>query len=272
MKRSTAVAMVALAVLLGNARLARADMANGSYTTDFTGVVPLWDISGDYSGDAALGLDMDFSITQSPSGAFNGSGTFNYDDGSGNSLSGDITVSGQVKNSNTAPGISMTIEISGSGTVVVDQQGDTDDVNFDALAKISYGLDSTNGNLVSTGGSVTVHETDLDTGKKESRSGRLGKGSEMALPDTSTGGWNVALDLTPNGTKYTGTATVTTSTGNTADLTATGTYSSKTDSSRITLKGAGGALVLAVTTSGPTMTIQSMKGKLYGQSVNYKAP
>jgi len=272
MKTLRILAVVAGAVLMFTPRATHADMANGSYYNDFSGAVSVWDISGDYSGDVGLGLGLDFSITEDPSGNFTGGGTFDYDDGSGNVLDGNINVSGTVKGSATNPHVSMVMLISGTGTVVVDQDGDTDDVNFTASTKLGFGMDSANAQLVVTSGSVSVRETDLTTGKKRSGSVPLGKGAAMALPVDSTGDWNLALNLTPNGTKYTGTATVGTSTGGTAEFTATGTYQSKTDTSKITLKGTGGSVSLVISTSGSVVNIQRVKGKLFGQSLNFKAP
>ncbi len=272
MKRLKALAAVVGAVLMFTTRAAYADMANGSYSSDFSGEVPVWDISGEYSGDAGLGLGLDFSISEDPSGNFTGAGTFDYDDGSGDVLDGDISVSGTVKGSATNPRVSMNMLISGTGTVVVDQDGDTDDVTYAASAKISFGIDSDNGELAVTSGSISVKETDLTTGKTKSRSAPLGKGATMAMPVESTGDWNLTLNLTPNGTQYTGTATVGTSTGGTAEFTATGSYKSKTDTSKITLKGTNGSVSLVISTSGSVVNIQSVKGKLFGQSLKFKAP
>lgn len=78
--------------------------------------------------------------------------------------------------------------------------------------------------------------------------------------------------LTPNGDKYKGTATITTSTTATADFTVTGSYDSSADTSKLALEGAGGKLTLVISTSGPTLNVDSAKGKLLGQKINYKAP
>jgi len=272
MKSLKKIALLAGTISMFTSHAAYAGMANGSYYNDFSGEVPVWDISGDYSGDIGLGLGLDFSISEEPSGAFSGGGTFNYDNGSGDYLDGDIDVSGKVSGSATDPKVAMDISISGTGTVVVDQAGDTDDVIFTALAKVNFDLDSADGQLIVTGGSVTVKEKDLTTGKSKSRTVRLGKGDVMNLPGNTTGDWNLTLNLTPNKNKYTGTATIETSTGGTAEFNATGTYSAKTDNSTITLKGADGDLNLVISTSGSALYVHSVKGKLLGQSLNFKAP
>ncbi|HVM60657.1 MAG TPA: hypothetical protein VMV72_07290 [Verrucomicrobiae bacterium] len=271
MKCAKILVAMAIVCLTVGARATRAEIANGSYSTDISGSAPVWDISGDYSGDPGLGLDLDFSISQDASGDFTGSGSFEYDDWGGNYLSGDINASGSVKTAGDTTSVSMNLSLSGSGTVVVDEDGDTDDVDFNASAKISFSVDEADGQLVVTSGSVGVTVTDQDTGKKKSAAERLEKGGTMDLPSSSTGGWNLGLNLTPTGTKYKGTATIQTSTGVTAQLNATGTYQAKTDTSKLTLKGSGTSLNLVVSTSGSTVTIQSAKGKLLGQTVNYKA-
>ena len=155
---------------------------------------------------------------------------------------------------------------------MADQYGDTDEVTFTALAKINFVMDSTEGELVVNSGSVTVKEKNLITCKSESRTVPLGKGAVMALPADSTGDWSLTLNLTPNKANYTGTATVETSTGGTMQFTATGTYLAKTDTSNITLKGAGGSLSLVISTSGSAVAVHNVKGTLLGQSVNYKTP
>ncbi len=266
MKRPQIVAAMAVAILLFISRVTYAGVANGTYYNDFTGVVPLWDISGIYSGDAGVGLGLDFSLSEEPSGNFSGDGTVNYSAGYGDVLTGTVNVSGTVKNSNTNPRVWMDLAISGTGTE------DAANVSYTISAKVNFGIDSADGELVVVSGSERATVTDLDTGKRASRSARIAPGAAMPLPVGATGGWNLTLNLTPNGTKYTGTATVVTSAGTTAEFTATGSYQSRTDTSKIMLKGAGGSLGLVISTSGSLVNIESVKGKLFGQSVNFKAP
>jgi len=82
----------------------------------------------------------------------------------------------------------------------------------------------------------------------------------------------LTLNLTPDGSKITGSATITTSTGNELDLPAVGTYTSKTGTSKITLKGAGGSLGLVISTTSDGMNVESAKGKLFGQNLDFVAP
>jgi len=165
----------------------------------------------------------------------------------------------------------MVISMSGSGTFVVDEDGDTHDVTFTAKDSTNFSVDSANSQLVITSGSLSVTVKDLTTRKTAHQTVKAGKGESMSLPDTSTGDWSLALNLTPTKTKYAGTATVTTSTGKTVSLTATGSYNSKKDTSTIILKGANNSLSLVISTSGSTMHIQSATGKLLGQNINIKA-
>ncbi|HTS19768.1 MAG TPA: hypothetical protein VMP11_19485 [Verrucomicrobiae bacterium] len=269
MKRTSILAIIAVAALAFATRPARADVANGSYAATFTGSAPVWDISGDYSTDVGLGFDMNFSITEDSSGNFTGSGTFDYDDGLGDTFDGDIDLSGLVKDSGSTATVSMKLDLSGSGTVV-DDSGNTNDVDLDVSVSFDFAIDATDGQLVVTSGSASATETDLATGKRQHRSGPLSSGDTMDLPGTSTGDWTLTLNLTPNGTRYSGTATIQTSTGQTAQFAATGTYQSKTDTSKVTLKGGSGDLNLVVSTSGSSLTIHSAKGKLFGQKVNVK--
>ena len=81
----------------------------------------------------------------------------------------------------------------------------------------------------------------------------------------------LSLDLTPEGDKYKGTATIETPTGASADFKASGSYDSRADTSKITLDGGGEKLDLVISTSGATMNVDSANGKILGQTINYKA-
>lgn len=241
----------------------------GGYFKDLSGVVSLWDISGSYSGVVGQNTGLGFSIVADPSGKFTGSGTLSSDDGSGNVMNGNGTVNGTVKGSGTSTRISMTFLASGTGTTVV--VGGTNNVTFTETIKLNCDIDGSNGELVVTGGSINAKETDLVTGKKISKSTKVWIGTPLTMPDDVTGDWNLTLNLIPDGTKYTGSATVQTSTGATTPLIATGSYSIQTDTSKITLKGTGCSLNMVISTSGTNMSVQSAKGKLFGQSLNFKA-
>jgi hypothetical protein len=268
MQKLKLLAAVAGAVLIFTSRAAYADMADGSYTNDFSGVVPVWDISGVYPSGDLGGIDLYFSVSEDPSGKFTGGGDFDYDTGYGD-IGGNITASGTVKNSGTVTRVTMKLLLSGSGNI------DGDDVVFTASATYNSEIDSADSELIGSG-SAKITVKDLDTGKKKSESGSLGKDLTMELPASAIGDWNLTLNLTTNKTKYTGTATVVTSTGATADYTATGSYTAKKDTSKITLKGTGlskgSSLSLLISTVGANLTVDTLSGKVFGQSVKFKAP
>lgn len=271
MNRLNTLAAVGIAVLIfTSSSSAFAEMANGSYDHDFSGEVPLWDISGDYTEDIpGFGTDT-YTIVEDTSGALTGTGNFNFDDGTV-VLNGPFTLNGKVKGSGTVTRVSWKIFITGTGTV----SGYA--VTFTATGLENLELDSANRQLVLTGGRIHVTARDPATGRKKSGSFKIASGGGTDLPTDSTGDWtlNLMLNPVPDKTKYTGTATVETSTGGTGDLTAIGSYASKTDTSKITLKGmkgTGASLNLLISTVGSNMTVFSAKGKLYGQKVKFNAP
>jgi hypothetical protein len=263
MRIRSRIAAALLAVILALASdAAYADMANGSYTFDFSGIVSLWDISGNYSGGIGPFM-IEFSVTEGPSGKLTGSGTFNVD-----GVEGDIaSFSGSVKGSSAKPHVAMNMRMSGTG----DLQGVHAKVTL--LANMHYKLDDADDELDHPSGSGTVTVKDLSNGQTVSRSGRFKRSAltSLRLPSDSTGDWMLSLTLTPNGNAYTGAASIETSTGATADFTATGTYDSGTDTSKIALTGAAGKLELVIATSGAMLNVESAKGKIFGQTLNYQA-
>ena len=252
-------AFVAVVLVLGSSA-AYADMANGSYSFDFSGVVSLWDISGTYSGGIGP-FSINFSITENPSGKLTGSGTFNAEGVEGNIKS----VSGNIKGSSNAPNVALKMRMSGTGEL----QGIHAKVSLSA--NMHYHLNSVDHGLDDPKGSGTLTITDLKTGQTASQSGRFKRSdlTSLELPIDSTGGWDLSLDLTPSGNSYTGTASVELSTGATADFTATGTYNSGSDTSKIALVGDAGKLALVISTSGAILNVESANGKIFGQTVKY---
>lgn len=256
-------------VLLCACGSARADMANGTYTSGDSGtVLPIWDISGEYSGMLDSGtfgdINVDFTVSLNSSGQLQGQGTFS-DSGILGSISGTNSVVGQISGSSTNISVSLDMLIGGSGTFIGDP------VNFLATARVRFTINTTNAQLTITSGSVSESATDLANNDKERTVDPLTKGTAFPLPSNVTGGWGLTLNLLPKGNKYSGTASLLSSVGGTTEFTATGSYSSRTDTSKIKLKGVGGELSLVISTSGSSMTIKSMKGKVYGQKVNFTA-
>jgi len=256
-----AFAFVAIVLVLGSGA-AYADMGNGSYTFDFTNAVSLWDISGTYSGGIG-NFSLNLSIAENPSGQLSGIGTFNVQ-----GLQGSIkSLSGKIMGSSNNPNVALKMRMSGTGQI----QGIHAKVSL--LANMHYQLNSADHGLDHPKGSGTITLTDLKTGQTVSASGTFKRSglTSLALPIDSTGAWSLSLTLTPNGNSYTGTASVQLSTGATADFTATGTYNSASDTSKIALVGNAGKLNLVISTSGTILNVESATGKIFGQTVKYQA-
>jgi len=254
-----AFVFVAIVLVLGSGA-AYADMANGSYSFNFSGVVPLWDISGTYSGGIGP-FSINLSITETPTGKLSGSGTFNVE-----GLDGNIKgVSGKITGSSNDPNVAIKMRMSGTGNL----QGIHAKVSLSA--NMHYHLISADHGLEDPKGSGTITITDIKTGQTASRSGTFKRSdlTSLGLPIDSTGGWNLSITLTPSGNSYTGTATVELSTGATADFNVTGTYNSGSDTSKIALVGAAGKLALVISTSGAILNVESATGKIFGQAVKY---
>jgi hypothetical protein len=252
-------AFVAIALVLGSG-VAYADMANGSYSFDFSGVVSLWDISGAYSGGIGP-FSINLSITESPSGKLSGNGTFNVEGLESNIKS----VNGKIMGSSNDPNVAMKMRMSGTGEL----QGIHAKVSL--AANMHYHLNSVDHGLDDPKGSGTLTITDLKTGQTASQSGTFKRSdlTSLGLPSDSTGGWSLSLTLTPNGNSYTGTASVQLSTGAAADFKVTGTYNSASDTSKVALVGDAGKLDLAISTSGAILSVESATGKIFGQTVKY---
>ena len=246
-------------------------IANGTYSHYFGSEVPLWDISGAYSGSPLLST-IDFTISEDSTGKLTGLMNFDYNNGAGNVLKASGPLKGSMQGAGGVSRCVLNPLLSGSATQI--KAGKPDNTTFTAKEAYNCKIDGSAHTLVITRVSAVVKAADLTTGKNSTETGSLGvvKGNQFSLPEDVNGNWNLTLNLTPSGTGYAGTATVRTSTGGTADLTATGNYSSATNTSSVVLTGTGGSLKLIISTSGSDMSVLSLKGTLYGQSLNYKAP
>jgi hypothetical protein len=266
------LAIAVAVVLLSAIPSARALMADGTYTINAGVYVPLWDISGDYSTNSPDFGSIELEITQQPKGEFTGDGTLDVSsslfDGEG-SVTGALTVSGSVSGSSEKPAVSMNLKFSASDFTA-------EGIHFQSLtenATVNFSFNFTDDVLVGNG-NATAKAVALnpDTGRyvTETKSEPI-RDQDLPLPSDTTGDWTLTLNLTPaSGTKYTGTAQIVTSAGTELGFTVTGTYSSKTGVSDLTLKGAAGNLTLNVTTSGDLVAIESISGKIFGQSLSYK--
>ena len=243
-----------------------------NFTSD---VLPLWDISGQYSNSLGQGITPVFDIVEDTFGKIHGAGTVTINN-SDMTVTGTATVSGQVKSSGTvATLVSLTLVVtSGSGTAVVSGSTATS-VKFTGTIKLD-GEIYKGMNIMITKATAVLKLTDSVTHKRKIVSPKILTGSYpvvLDLPSNSTGGWNLALDnLMFKKNKYTGSVSVDTSTGAAEDLNATGSFLPRTGYSTLTLRGTrgeGGSVSLILSGS-DTMTVHSLKGKLFGQTLNYK--
>lgn len=271
MKISNLVSLTIGTVLILNTPAAHASQANGTYSVDAGAYVLLWDLSESYDTDVGIG-GFNITIAQEPNGTLSGSGDLYVND-LGISLDMPADVSGKVSGSSTAPKVTL----DGVATF----SGDYGDAYFnylDVALKLSMEISAANGDIAGTGsGTVKYSAENLSTGKTAKGSKSASTGAvDFTLPGDVNGDWGLTLTLTPDGTKYTGTAEVETSVGDTVDFTVTGTYSASKDTSTLALKGTGWgtgtSLNLVISTSGSNINILSCKGKLFGQTLNFKAP
>jgi len=183
-------------------------------------------------------------------------------------MNGKLTVTGAVKSAGKATVVSMTLLSSGSGTAF-----STDRITFTGTMKLNADVDGSNGVLAITDGSVAIkikdaarHKLITETMKIKSSNGYL-----LPLPKDVTGDWDMVMALALNGIKYTGTTTVSTSTSAKEAFKVTGSYTAKTNTTTLALKGvSGNCLNMNVSISGTDMAVDSIKGKLFGQSITYK--
>ena len=90
-----------------------------------------------------------------------------------------------------------------------------------------------------------------------------------ALPAGMNGDWTLDTDIGSAGTKLTGTGTITLSNGRELGYQITGSYNSKSQSSKLKLVGEGDAVgtSLSLTTQGAGMDLTALKAKVLGQTL-----
>jgi len=282
MKNVRNLVLLAGAILICAPQMAYSDMVNGDYTNELGSLAPVFDISGDYTNAFDLFV-FDYTLSQAPTGNLTGAGKFTclgtYDRIDYNIENGVVKASGKVTGSETARKVSVVLTGSATGTAIYEGIP-LKITKFKETSTFSGEIDEANGQVVGTS-STTVNVTFVDTSNGKSKSaGRTITVKDLAirLPASASGGWTLALQLTPDGTKKynAGSATVSTPAGDSANFTATGTYSSKTGLSDIQLTGVGSSkgcsLSLEVSVSGANLTIVNLSGKVFGQTLKYKAP
>jgi hypothetical protein len=261
------IKLSALILLAAGTLNLRADSISGSYSNDCTGLVKLWDLSGTYgSSDGTesetVVLDMDAR------GAITGTGHFDVnDDADATYLHTDVNVRGKLSSAGKVTRVKLTfVGTSGTGQV----QGR--DVTFRLTLNDSFELDGDARMLVGkSGGKLKIRVP--ATGVTRSRSLRPEPTTEN-LPDEVDGAWGLSLTTAPANNKYNGAGILQLSNGKLFDLAATGSYASKTDLSKISLKSADktAPIVLSLVEQNlnNSLSIFSIKGKALGQNLNFK--
>jgi hypothetical protein len=96
------------------------------------------------------------------------------------------------------------------------------------------------------------------------------------LPYGMNGKWDLTLNVQTNGLRYTGDGEVRLANGRTVPLLATGTYSAKTDLSKLNIKNVGtNGIVkfgLVSTIENGQINIEKLTGSAFGQKVKLVAP
>lgn len=273
MKTFKTTLFIGIAVILGAAgdSVAHAGMASGNYTLNYDGSVnPVWDISGSYS-ESVDAVTLDYAIVQDATGKFTGTGNFDIDESYGGadlSLTSSMNTSGTVKSAGTVTRVTLTATGAGDGSIYVYGYGSFY-VTFSYNLKEKCEVDSYRQLVGTISGRVKVTIPEVH------RSASVpvpATDFAVALPVDSTGAWSLTLNLVPDGMKYTGTAMVQTSTGATVDYTVTGNYSSKTDRSKLSITRVGSKLSMVGSANGVDLIVESLKGKLYGQTLKLAAP
>ena len=137
-------------------------------------------------------------------------------------------------------------------------------------ACLDLGLDSTSLSL--TGAQVLREcEVEIKLFRKRIISSTTDS-TDVSFPLTegNDGSWNLELDLTPFGNYLRGTATITFANGETQQFRVNGKYYSSIDKTKLLLTSSSWidrGSILWVALSGPTLDIESLKGKVSGQKV-----
>jgi len=258
-RKITYAVLVALATMFP---MARAAIASGTYTVQFDGNVSIWDVSGSYTEDIG-GLTIDYTLSVDPAGKITGYGSANVSEyGVGMDLN--FNFSGTIKSSGSVTRITLSMTAKGSGSY------DVYKFTFSASLKETMEIDTEACTMTGTvSGSVSVSVQGI--GKQSQKIPTTDM--TLDLPVDMDGSWDLTVNTTTTGTKVTGTGHITLSNGTTYGFTATGTYATKTDLAKLTLKGGptDKAMSANVTAnfSSAGMNVKTLKGKALGQNITY---
>ena len=254
----------ALILLTGLSLNAQAGNISGTYSNDCTAMVKLWDVSGNYSADYDVESDT-VTLNMDATGAITGTGHVDINDYYESVyLSGDFTVAGKVSSAGRVTRVSLTLVVK-SGTGVVDGY----DVIFQATLKENFEINADYREF--TGKSSGKLKLTVPAFGKSKSFPMPSAYTSMALPDEVDGAWGLSGNIVPAGTKYGGTSVITLSNGKTVNLGVTGSYASRTDTSKLSLKSTdqikAAALNLVARQAADKVSILSLKGKALGQNV-----
>jgi hypothetical protein len=233
----------------------------GTYSQSFSGTAALYDVSGTYKQDIS-GISLDCTFNMDSSGKFTGMGKASFDDFNAYGISGsiDAAYTGTVKSANDVTRVSMTVKMKGYIA------GEGTSVKFSANMRENMEVNQTTGQASGTvSGTVTVSVPGHGT-----QSGKIPPTPvSLQLPGNGNGSWNLTLNVTPAGNKYSGNGTASISGGQSYPVTVTGNYSTKSGASKLTVKGEKAmAVTLVVGYQDGQIQVQSLKGKALGQSLH----
>jgi hypothetical protein len=259
MVRMKKVVVAAAAALVLGWSASGEQVPAGTYSKSFSGTASLYDVSGTYR-QSVSGITLDCTFNMDASGKFTGQGAASLDDFAGYDVTGkiDATFSGTVKSAKDVTRINMNVKMKG----YLAAQGT--EAKFSANITENMEVDQASGHMHGTvSGSATVSVPGHGT-----QSGRIPRTEvDLDLPGHGDGSWNLTLNLAPADKKYSGTGTAAISGGQTYPVTVTGTYASKSDTAKLTVKGEKAmAITLVVGFQNGQLQVQSLKGKALGQS------
>lgn len=257
------ITLALVAALAAICPLARADIASGTYTMEFDGNVTLWDVSGSYSEDIG-GISVDYTLSVDPAGKITGYGSANYYGGYGIDIDMNFNFTGTVKTIGAITRVSMTMTMKGKGAV----QGYT--FSFSASIKEALEIDADAQNMVgTTSGKISVSVKGVGGASQVIPKTEV----TIDLPYDMDGSWDLGVNVTANKTKLTGTGRITLSNGSVYDFSVNGTYTPKTDVSKLTLKGmpANKAMNASIVANcgNSQMNVKTLKVKALGQTIAY---
>lgn len=255
--------MFFIALLSTGATVVEAEQISGLYTNDCGCLVHLWDVSGYYSSTNGTETEA-MTLTMDGNGVISGQGHFNVTDYYDSLyLDGDFTAKGNVKSAGSVTRVSLVFQ-TGMGTGQVDGY----DVVFTMTLNESLEIDEVSRALV--GNAKGKLKLSIPAFHKSATQNIPSSLVQANLPNEADGAWGLSLNALPNGTKYGGSAVLHLSNGKDFNLALMGSYSGKKDVSTITLKGTDVKsmnLSLVGSRAFDQLTIQSLKGKLLGQSL-----